>query len=782
MARGLRARKVFNAETAANGPDILSWIAEEMPMESKSAAKAAHSAEWWARNKSLYDDAAPLQRSHHNIIYGGKSRPDQVAQAAYEAGRLRFPDVNELWRAIRQGSNTRARVFATQRSQEAALQNEIKQHQDWLKASKEGELRVSADDLKVGDQFDVGDQRVKVTAIDPDTGEVTVEDGTKFGVQRLESGASIYVENYAEKLPSAELFAPEETPFNLTGEKAVSARPAPAGAERGKAVATTQFGAERLAQDELFAIQKIVADKDPEKSANAAQAMYGGAAKAIPIIERQLRVMDSDPETKRAFTKAQRAMLGNVLALLRQRSGPGRVAAMGGTPPSAAKAMEGRPSAARMAAETKPELVGLGAAVPSEFAQTSMTPTGIRNAVVDIERAKRGLPPAMQPARRAFGLVWDEAMARLDQDPAATEELLAELREQPRALSDVEDALLLQRQISLQNQYGKMTRELAQAYDDAKVFPERAADAEEIKLHVAKLSDDLLDLYNIGKEAGTETARGLSARRMMATEDYSLVQMELSKRAANEGNGLTDAQRDEVQKLHDKIAATQKAFDDYRAKAEAEQAGREASETVTALNQKVESETRNRGKGKVQAGAMLDEQGIVAGLKQARAEHRPLEELGDYIRKLAEAFIRQGIRERDPLIDAVHGVLTRQIDLAITRRETMDAISGYGDYKPLNPDAIKTRLRDLKGQMQQVAKLEDLEGKRPLQKTGLERRAPSDEERRLIKQVNEAKRKYGVVTTDPARQLKSALEADQNSVPQSDSGFAVPDFHAATHP
>lgn len=41
VASGLRARKVFNSETQMNGPDILSWISENMPMMSKTAARRA---------------------------------------------------------------------------------------------------------------------------------------------------------------------------------------------------------------------------------------------------------------------------------------------------------------------------------------------------------------------------------------------------------------------------------------------------------------------------------------------------------------------------------------------------------------------------------------------------------------------------------------------------------------------------------------------------------------------------------------------------------------------
>jgi hypothetical protein len=44
----------------------------------------------------------------------------------------------------------------------------------------------------------------------------------------------------------------------------------------------------------------------------------------------------------------------------------------------------------------------------------------------------------------------------------------------------------------------------------------------------------------------------------------------------------------------------------------------------------------------------------------------------------------------------------------------MDMISGYGDYKQLSKDQVSVQLRDLKGQMQQVGKLQDMEaGKAP---------------------------------------------------------------------
>jgi diguanylate cyclase with GGDEF domain len=127
---------------------------------------------------------------------------------------------------------------------------------------------------------------------------------------------------------------------------------------------------------------------------------------------------------------------------------------------------------------------------------------------------------------------------------------------------------------------------------------------------------------------------------------------------------------------------------------------------------------------------------------------------------LAKEFVAQGLTDRDAVIDAVHGEL-RSIAPDLTRREAMDAISGYGDFRPLSQDEVSVKLRDLKGQMQQVGKIEDMQaGQAPL-KTGPERRAPTDTERALIQQVNDLKKQLGIQTTDPATQLKSTLDASK---------------------
>lgn len=386
--------------------------------------------------------------------------------------------------------------------------------------------------------------------------------------------------------------------------------------------------------------------------------------------------------------------------------------------------------------EAKP--VGLGAATPAEFELKPQNPTSIKNAVVDQERASRGLPPAMEPASKEFGVSWEQAMAKMDADYAYPDRLIAEMRANPRAATDTEVATLLHRQVELRNLQDKAMRELAQAKDDG-----RLEDVAELNVRVDILSNQLLDLFNIDKAVGTENARGLNARKMLAYEDFTLAKMELEKRAAKGGEQLTDAERAEVVRVNREIEETQRKHDEHVVAVE---------ETArTAATDKAISNVKSSGPPTEPVEA------ITAQLKEKFAAGEA-DAMTSLVQKLARHFVEKGIKERDPLIAAVHDVV-KNIDPTLELRDTMDMISGYGKYRQLSKDEVSKQLRDLKGQMQQVGKLEDIQARKPPLKTGVERREPSTEERRLIKLVNDAKRRFGIVVTDPATQLRSALEA-----------------------
>jgi len=140
-----------------------------------------------------------------------------------------------------------------------------------------------------------------------------------------------------------------------------------------------------------------------------------------------------------------------------------------------------------------------------------------------------------------------------------------------------------------------------------------------------------------------------------------------------------------------------------------------------------------------------------------------MSEIGRLAKKLTRWTVESGIEDRKKVVDAVHAEL-KWIMPEITRRQTMDAMSGYGEFKELTKDETSIKVRVIKGELQQLAKLDDMRKGAAPKKTGIERREPSKKERRLIKLVNEAKKKGGFSVTDPAKQLKTALDSAKRAV------------------
>jgi hypothetical protein len=125
------------------------------------------------------------------------------------------------------------------------------------------------------------------------------------------------------------------------------------------------------------------------------------------------------------------------------------------------------------------------------------------------------------------------------------------------------------------------------------------------------------------------------------------------------------------------------------------------------------------------------------------------------VRELVEA---NPITTRDELVTDVHNIL---VDLVpgISREETMDAISGRGRIREPDPAMIARTIRDLKAQIRIAAHILDIEARRPRPRTGYQPDKPTDEQRRLMKQLEELKRRIGEVVVDPEKQLASYLDS-----------------------
>ncbi len=428
------------------------------------------------------------------------------------------------------------------------------------------------------------------------------------------------------------------------------------------------------------------------------------------------------------------------------------------TPP--AKGVAGNLSG-NLATEESTGKTPISATSPATFPATDpdilaenrgLSPTSIKNATVDEERAKRGLPPVMQSARQSDPAAWDEAMRKIDSDPRWLDDLQAELTESPRAPSKLETAGLLHRRVTLRNEW----HDALEKWQDAKAAGNTDL-AAELDQRVTAAADRLADFEQLTKDVGSESGRSLQARKMMASEDYSLETM-IAETAHARGGTLTAEEQQEVVDQNKKIVEKQRQLDEHEAVTEAAEETKAVAEAMEEAKKPAPGKKPTPGKNpQAAADPQQDIDAAIAAIK-AKVDKEETSSITPFVQKLAKLFWQQGIREQEPMIDALHGVLEPMIP-GWTRDQTQRAFSGYGNFSPLSKDEMSVGLRDLKGQTQQLLKIEALEARKPLEKTGVERRQPSFEERRLQKIVNELKRKYGVVVTDPETQLKSALEA-----------------------
>lgn len=197
--------------------------------------------------------------------------------------------------------------------------------------------------------------------------------------------------------------------------------------------------------------------------------------------------------------------------------------------------------------------------VPVDFA---LQPTSIKNVVTDAERRERGAPEIQAAAQRSFGKVWKETEPNTAADYQAQVDLVNELNANPRAITDREDAMLLRRKIQLRNERADLSAKINAAHDAG----DHAA-AVQFSAQWDRAEDALNEVDQAARAAGTETGRGLNARKMMAKEDYTLANMESRMRAAKGGKPLTPKEAEEIRKQHQDIAGKEAQADAQEEKA-----------------------------------------------------------------------------------------------------------------------------------------------------------------------------------------------------------------------
>jgi hypothetical protein len=224
---GGKASRRFTLAVPANvamfrDDPVIAEIRARGGIMSKSKAKEIHDAEWWRLNKSLYDDAPRLGPSFNGFVYDTETglNPDVMA--------MDLPgidgDVGRMWEAIQSAHDTAVRVHREGTVEDAAAE----QGEDFLDSisPEEGRDPIALSDLEEGDRLDIDGEMVKVMKVERDedgyVSAAVLQDGRRFGRQRLEGDQVIYVEEVIKTQKQVEpeaifaapsrIKAPEGTP------------------------------------------------------------------------------------------------------------------------------------------------------------------------------------------------------------------------------------------------------------------------------------------------------------------------------------------------------------------------------------------------------------------------------------------------------------------------------------------------------------------------------------------------------------------------------------------
>lgn len=168
----------------------------------------------------------------------------------------------------------------------------------------------------------------------------------------------------------------------------------------------------------------------------------------------------------------------------------------------------------------------------------------IKNAYTDAMRESMGFPKADKVAAQSWETAKTKAQSNIDANPYHEIDLVKELAAKPRAINDVEDFHLTHATLEAERMYNKSASEAIRL---EKSGNDQAIRENSIRMNAAR--DKIQEIYDIDKKVGTETGRGLNARKALVAEDFSLIRMETHKRAANGGKPLTPEQIAEVQRM-----------------------------------------------------------------------------------------------------------------------------------------------------------------------------------------------------------------------------------------
>ena len=715
---------------------------------------------------------------------GGQS-PDEIVDTLRRSNVLpENATVDDLWDALDRANKVRGKYWKGEQPEQVADKFYSALEKNFSKKNRQ-ELTVG--DLSVGDKFKIQGEEFKVTGIDPDTGEVSVKDGPKFKSQTIPDGADIAAD------PNSFKPAKQETIENLFEPEHKKPKLAP-GVNQGDLISSTQKEDFALVGERGADLKRIAAEKaKAERDAAEAKALdekqqldllnkppkpisMGGLNPSDPM-ERPSSAMPT--ANKNANIDADRVARGEapLVAAMRQADADLWDSAMAvinddwmaadklidrfnkqpfvPTDKELVILLQRRVDLKNEFAKAARDMAlaaeeGRTEAYEASRAQRDNMLERLRDVESIVGRGDQGAGTMAGRALRARQLMMNDdfsmASMVIERESALgrklTEPELAEvqkLAEEYRVKAEANE-----------KRVAELTKQVEEA-EAARIAAQAAADAKQIRINpkVLDYAEKLVLKLESRAEIASARLREKLARASSGVDPTIVLDLAEIGVAKLGRNALDFAKWSKV--ILDEFGPK---IQDYL------KDGYEASKRL--LDEELNRAEKIKGAPRIREVIISkpsNQPEMIVSKLSKTLQKNPAADIAFPARRLARSLWTPNIKPME-LVDKVHGLL-KQVLPDITKRDTMDALSGYGRYKMLKKDALSMGIRDINQQLQQLAKLDDMaKGKAPV-RTGFERQSPSDEGRRLIKQVEEAKKKGGYNVTDPETQLRTAMQAAQ---------------------
>lgn len=337
--------------------------------------------------------------------------------------------------------------------------------------------------------------------------------------------------------------------------------------------------------------------------------------------------------------------------------------------------------------------------------------TGTKNAVADAERVARGLPEVERLARKHSGETWAEAKRIFTEDPEHPRLLAAQIVKKPRALTPLENDILLHDRMKLTLDHREALADEMAALDAGN---EEAAAMAKMRRQSIEAANDLNDTAAV--YGGSEASASLNARKKLIAEDFSPLYLRQRLNVA-----AREAQVPVLPGAEEKLTQISRQLEEAHAQLagyEERVSHLEAERAMGAVQKDVAKAERSgiRRAAKVDLDAEYQE--LAARLDKKAAINQSTANMSGgldpetvgIISKMAQNRVQAGARGLGEVVDGIYQTIRPHIE-GLEPREVRDAISGYGVVRQqATRSEAAAELAQIRQQGRLVSKLEALQG------------------------------------------------------------------------